>query len=95
MRVDERADPRRVAGHQRGRDELAEPRDRELLVVVADRARPVEDARALALGGFEQIGRVHVLHVERRVLAHQHRREILERAILGLAGRVPVVIVAA
>ena len=76
VRVDERVDPRRVARHERRRDELAELRDRDLLVVVADRARPVEDARALALGGLEQVRRVHVLHVERRVLAHQHRREI-------------------
>ena len=51
-------------------------RDRELLVVVADRARPVEHARAFALRAFEQVRRVHVLHVERRVLAHDHRREL-------------------
>ena len=69
-----------VARDERRRDELGELRDRELLVVVADRARPVEHARALALGELEQVRRVDVLHVERRVLAHQHRGEVRERA---------------
>ena len=39
-------------------------------------ARPVEDARAFALGLLEQVGGVEVLAVERRVLAHQHRVEV-------------------
>ena len=69
-----------VARDERRRDELAELRDRELLVVIADRARAVEDARALVLGAFEQVRRVDVLHVERRVLAHDHRAEVGELA---------------
>src|SRR6185437_9130237 len=64
-----------------------------LLVVIADAPRPVEDARALALRRFEQVRRVDVLHVERRVLAHQHRREARKRPVLRVACRVPVVIV--
>jgi hypothetical protein len=45
----------------------------------ANRARAVEDARALAFGDLEEIRAVDVLHVERRVLAHQHRIERGER----------------
>ena len=74
--VDERADQRGVARDERRRDELVELRDRHLLVVVADRARAVEDARAFALGRLEEVRRIHVLHVERRVLAHHHGGEV-------------------
>ena len=77
---------RRVARHQRRRDELRELEDRELFRVVAQRRRPVEDARAFALGLLEQVGRVEVLAVERRVLAHQHRVERRPaRRLLGCA----------
>ena len=65
---------RRIARHQGRRGELRELRDRQLFVVVADRLRPVEDPRALALGHLQQLGEVDVLHVERRVLAHRRWR---------------------
>ena len=67
-------------------------RDRELLVVVAHRARIVEHARALALGELQQVGGVDVLHVEGRVLAHQHGVEVPPAACAVAASRrVPVV----
>ena len=76
-----------------GRDEFRELGDRELLVVVADRARAVEDARALALGAFEEVRRVHVLHVERRILAHHHRGELGEPQDVAGALAIPRVVV--
>ena len=72
-----------------------EPRDRHLLVVIADRSRPIENPGALALGGLEQVSRIHVLHVERRILAHYDRGEVPQRALLRFALRVPVPIVRA
>ena len=69
---DERLAPR----YHGGRRELGKPGDRHLLVPVADRARAVEYARALRLRKLEKIGAVDILHVERRILAHQHGVEI-------------------
>jgi hypothetical protein len=74
-----------VARRQRRRDELREFEDAELLVVVAHRRRVVEHARALALGLRQQPHAGQVLHVERRVLAHQHRVEGGSGALLRRA----------
>ena len=86
------ADPGGIPRNDRRRDELGKLGDRKLLVVIADRARPVEDPRTFPLGGFEQVRRANVLHVERRILAHHHRRETYQRALLGFPGGIPVVI---
>ena len=83
-----------VARHQRRPDELRKLEDRELLRVVAQRARLVEDTRAFALGLLEQVRRVEVLAVERRVLAHHDGAEIGQRHRRRLAGREPVARVA-
>jgi len=64
----------RIARHQGGADELRKLQDGQLFGVVAQGARLVEDPRAFALGLLQQVGGVEVLAVERRVLAHQHRR---------------------
>ncbi len=69
----------RLAGDQRRHREIGELRDRELLVMVAQRPRVVEHHGAVALGGREQVGGVKVLGVERRVLPHQHRVEAGQR----------------
>jgi hypothetical protein len=54
--------------------------------MIADRLRAVEDLRARALGDLEQPRGRHVLHVERRVLAHHDRveaRELARRVLRG------------
>ena len=43
------------------------------------------------LGELEDVRRVDVLHVERRVLAHQEHVELLEPAAPGAAEREPLV----
>jgi hypothetical protein len=75
----EGADGIGLARHQRGRRKLRELHQRELLGVVAQRARAVEDARAFALGLLQQVRGVEELAVERRVLAHQHGVEAVQR----------------
>ena len=47
--------------------------------MVAQGARPVENACALGLGAFEQPGGGDVFKVEGRVLAHHHGRELAQR----------------
>src|SRR5215831_17278140 len=54
LRVDEALELSFQAGHDRRHDELRELRDRELLAVVADRARIVEHACALACRRLEE-----------------------------------------
>jgi hypothetical protein len=69
----------RVARHQGRADVLRELQDRELFRVFAQRLRAVEDLRAFAPGLTQQMGGVEVLAVEGRVLAHQHRADVLQR----------------
>ena len=57
---------------ERGRDVLRPLHDGELFGVVAQGARAVDDARALALGLLQQVRGVDVFGVKRRVLAHQN-----------------------
>ena len=90
----EAADLGRLARDQRRRDVLRELQDRQLLRVVAQRARTIEHARALALGLLQQVGGVEVLAVEGRILAHQHRVDLVQRlgaAFAGQLGRAPPV----
>jgi hypothetical protein len=82
----EGADGRGAARHERGRDELRELEDGELLGVVAQRRGAVEDACTLALGLPEQVRGVEVFAVEGRVLAHDHRAGIAQGAG-GVLGR--------
>ena len=51
-------------------DELRPFADRQLLRVIADRARLVEDACARSLGQFQEPRGRDIFHVERRVFAH-------------------------
>ena len=84
-----------VAGHQRRRDELGEARDRQLLVVVADRARPVEDARALALGAARAgTSRRRTPCRTAGPCACSTAAKSASGALLGSPGAVPVVVVA-
>jgi hypothetical protein len=68
----------RVARDQGGGGELREFEDGELLGVVAQRARPVEDTCAFVLGALQQMGGVEELAVEGRVLAHEHGVEVAQ-----------------
>jgi hypothetical protein len=70
-----------AARDQRGADELRELHDRQLLGVVAQRARLVDDARAFALGLLQQVRGVEIFAVEGRVLAHQHGVEVGQRGL--------------
>jgi hypothetical protein len=62
-------------------------------VMVADRRAAVEHAGALRLGIFEQVRGIDVFHVERRILAHDHRAEFRQRQIPGGRLAPPVVAV--
>src|SRR5438445_838797 len=64
--------------HQRRRGVLRVFRDRELLAVVADRARVVEHLRAIPLRELQKPGARDVFGVARRVLAHEHPVECVE-----------------
>ena len=93
LRVDERVQALGLARAQRGRDELRELQDSQLLVVVAHRGGVVEDARALALGLGQEPQARQILQVEGRVLAHEHRVVLGERALGEVApGLVPVLV---
>jgi len=94
MLVHEGAQRLRAAGHQHRRGELRELCDCQLLVVAADRGGVVVDLRALAHRVLEQVGGVHVLHVEGRVLAHQRGVEGRHRLLGRLAERVPGAVLA-
>ncbi len=84
---------RHVARDQGGRAALREPGRIDLLVHVAQAIGPVHDQRTLHLGAFEDIGRVDVLGIERRVLAHQDRVEVAEAGYHRRAAREPVRVV--
>ncbi len=75
----EGAQARRITRDERRRDELRKLADRELFRVIADRLRLVEHVRARPLGKLEHPRGRHVFHVERRILAHQHRTERRQR----------------
>ncbi len=75
--------------HQRRRGELRVFRDRQLLAVVADRARFVEHLRAILLRELQKPGARDVLGVERRVLAHEHHFEFIERRLLWRCDPIP------
>ena len=68
-----------AARHQRRADELRELHDGEFFRVVAQRARLVEDLRAVALGLLQQVRGVEIFAVKRRVFAHQHRAKVFQR----------------
>ena len=76
-----------VAGHQRGRGELADFGDGQLFRVIADGRAGVEDLGALLLGVFQQMGGIHVFHVEGRILAHDDRAQIGQAHIRASASR--------
>ncbi|KAG1246326.1 hypothetical protein G6F65_020745 [Rhizopus arrhizus] len=93
MRVVECLQASHVAGHQRGRGELADLGDGQLFGMVTDGRAAVEHAGALRLGIFEQVRGIHVFHVERRVFAHDDCPEVRQRQILGGGFRPPVMAV--
>src|SRR5690606_28155506 len=68
---------------QRGRGELGKLGDGQLFGVVAYGRTRVEYLGALLLSELEQVGGVKVLHVERRVFAHQHGVEAVHRHVGG------------
>ncbi len=86
----ELAQARLVRGDQGRCRELAELGNRQLFVVAADGGGLVEDARALRLGQFQQVGAVDVFHIERRVLALDDGVEVGQAGFLALAGTEPV-----
>src|SRR5437867_12459194 len=94
VRVDELLELPGEPCHQRRRGELRVCRDRQLLAVVADRARVVEHLRAVLLRDFQKPGARDVLGVERRVLAHEHHVEFSERRLRLRRDPIPRVLVA-
>ena len=83
------------AGYQRQRRALRDPGRVGLFVHVAQCLRMIDDQRACRACPVEDVGGVHVLHIERRVLAHQDDVEIAEVDLLRRAGCVPVAVVIA
>ena len=64
---------------------LGELGGEQFFVTVAQALRFVDDQYAIALGLFQQVGGVHKLHVEGRVLAHQDHVQIAQgRVGLGV-----------
>jgi hypothetical protein len=63
--------------------------------VVAQALRSIHDERALELGALQDVSGVDVLHVERRVLAHQDRVQLGEARHARLAELEPVLEVVA
>ena len=59
-----------IAGDQRRADELRKFKNRQLLRVVAQRTRFVEDARAFAPGLLQQMCGVKIFGIKRWILAH-------------------------
>ena len=88
--VDEGAEQLGIACDQRWSGEFAELRNRHLLVVIANSPWPVIDARSLALGRLQQIGRVHIFHVEGGILAHQDGGKRTKRSHQRLPDGVPM-----
>src|ERR1700682_1697674 len=82
-----------IPGDQRLHRELGKTGDGHFFIVIAHRARAIENERAFAFRGFEQIRRVDVFQVEGWVLAHHHRVERRQRANQRLARAMPFVIV--
>ena len=54
---------------------------KQLLVAVTQALRLVDDQHPVALGLFQQVGGVHELHVEGRVLAHQDHVQIAQGGV--------------
>src|SRR2546425_1898766 len=75
--------------HQRRRGVLRVFRDRQLLAVVADRARFVEHLRAILLRELQKPGARDVLGVERRGLVPEDHLEFIQRRLLWRRGPVP------
>ena len=78
-----------IARDQGRRAAIGEPGRIDLLVHVAQALRAIHDQHAFSLRAFQQIGRVDVLQVEWRVLAHQHGIDIGKRSHHGLPGAIP------
>jgi len=70
---------RRARDQGRG-NQFGELKNGQFFRMVAQRARPVEDPRAFALGLFEQVRGVEKLVVKRRILAHHDRVELIQAA---------------
>ena len=75
-----------VARDQRRADELRKLHDGKFFRVVAQRTRPVENARAFALGLLQQMRAVEILAVKGRVFAHDDCAKVFEclRPFVGL-----------
>ncbi len=73
-----RPQPVRLARHHRRRAEVGELQHRQLLVLLAQAARVIDDQRPAA-GALEHQRREVVVEVERRVLAHEDRATAAER----------------
>ena len=69
-----------IACDQGGCNELGELQNRQLFRVVAQSRRAVEHLGAFALGLAEQMGRVKIFAVKRRVFAHDHCGKIFQRS---------------
>ena len=95
LRGDERAQDLVAGSDQRRRAHIGEPGRGEFLVEVPQSAGAVVDRDPRVLGLLQQVGRVDVVHVERRVLAHQDRVEVGQRTLGHIDGRMPVALVVA
>ncbi|CVB21158.1 Uncharacterised protein [Serratia marcescens] len=93
MLLVEFADVRGAATDQRVRRQFREPGGEELLVAVAQALRLVDHQRAFDFGALQNVGRVDVFGIERRILAHQDHVQIVQRQILLAAEAEPVLLV--
>ena len=73
------AQPRGIARNQRGRRELPKLQNRQFFIVITQRTRIVKNACALRLSTLQKLGRIEILQIERRILAHHDRIKICQR----------------
>ena len=87
------ADVGGAGGNQRGRGELGKVENGEFFVEIAHCLPAVEHFGAVAFGQRQKLGGVKVLHVERRVGAHNHGAKGGQRGFDGGGSLKPVVVV--
>ncbi|MOA13044.1 hypothetical protein D3C78_1330740 [compost metagenome] len=93
MLLVEFADVRRAAADQGVRRQFREPGGEQLFVAVTQALRLVDHQRALDLCALENIGRVDVFGIERRIFTHQDHVQILQRQILLAAKAEPALFI--
>ncbi len=91
MLAQERAQFLRAARYQGGWCAVRKPRRVEFLIGITQALRFVHHQHACSLGALEYVGRVNVLHVERRILTHEYHVQLIQRLCFISAETIPVV----